>query len=304
MPPNDDPTVVVLEIDGDSVSSPQDLNIFADPREDIDIRVRGLDEDGNLSYVALIEADGDILVSKNCDESRGSRCTVILGIKSDSQVGEIKTFFAVAEDSNGRRSAGIQMSIETERAAIGGGGGGGGGGGNSPPNTPVPTSTPTASPTPAPGLTCDNEGDALPAFGTPTLAMESGQGPVGQSICLDLYLSEAPNGLSGYHVKVTIGEPATAQIVDFEYNPLFALGRKTGPGTPTPTPTSTVELFAVDIGRNIGVGDTDIWLATVELSLLEAGDTQVTLVLGAFGVQEELGALMTVVEVDGALTVN
>ncbi|MCH8871079.1 MAG: hypothetical protein IIC85_15305, partial [Chloroflexi bacterium] len=227
--PNDAPTVEVLEFDGRSVSSPADLQRRATPREEIGIRVRAKDTDGNLAFVAIIESGGREIERKRCNESRGKQCTVIFSVKASSRVGEFKTFFAVAEDSRGRQSNIVQMSIETIRAPIGGGGGGGGGGSTA--NTPVP-------PTP----TCTAIVDPLPTFSAPTLALESGNGCVGQTIMLNIVLSDAPNGFSGFHAIVAVANPSIAEIVDVQYNSLLS---PTEP--PAVLPSSEAVLFAADV---------------------------------------------------------
>lgn len=225
--PNDPPTIEVLEFDGRSVSSPNDLQRNAKPEEQIDMRVRGKDSDGNLAFIALIGTNGGELDRKWCEENRREQCTVVFSVKAEKRVGETKTFFALAEDLRGKQSNTIQMSILTERAALGSSGGGGGGSSN----TPTPTATPVVTT-------------------TPILSLESDSGFVNETISLDLTLSEVPDGFSGFHVEITVSEPTIAEITDVLYNPLYSMHTK----APSIFPTASATLFAADLKTMIQGG--------------------------------------------------
>ena len=138
----------------------------------------------------------------------------------------------------------------------------------------------------------------------PILTLGSDAGAVDDHVSIALVLNEAPMGLSGFHVIITVADDNVAKISDFTYNPDFSPTNKPGTATPTATPSATLVLFAADIGENIGPGDTDILLATIEFSLLQAGQTQVTLAEGNFGVQEDCGGKLNVVLINGTVTVN
>ncbi|MCH8825847.1 MAG: hypothetical protein IIB16_02730 [Chloroflexi bacterium] len=142
----------------------------------------------------------------------------------------------------------------------------------------------------------------MPTFSAPTLALESGNGCVGQTIMLNIVLSDAPNGFSGFHAIVTVDDPSIATITNVQYNSLLS---PTNVLTLLLTlPADEAVLFAADVGTAIQNGATDVVLATITLDVLSVGQTQLDVTLGSFGVQEEDGSIMVVDLVGGVLTVN
>ncbi|MDA0771018.1 MAG: hypothetical protein O2821_12485 [Chloroflexi bacterium] len=135
---------------------------------------------------------------------------------------------------------------------------------------------------------------------TPILSLESDSGDVNETISLDLTLSEVPDGFSGFHVEITVSEPTIAEITDVLYNPLYSMHTK----APSIFPTASATLFAADLNTMIQGGETNIVLATVNLNLKLSGQTPIILTLGLFGVQDELGGIMTVDLVDGLVNAN
>ena len=71
------PQFEVIEFDRKTVLSDIDLSTSVKPEEEFETRVRGKDDDGNMSYIVLEEEDGTVLEREDCGPRRGSQCTVI-----------------------------------------------------------------------------------------------------------------------------------------------------------------------------------------------------------------------------------
>ena len=111
--------------------------------------------------------------------------------------------------------------------------------------------------------------------GQPTIlvTMDSNVVRVGRKASLSLRLSEAPAGLSGFDVEVTIGDPAVAQVSKVTY-PDFGLVQT----LPETLPASTVRVRGVDLNQLVSAGATDVELATIKVTVLSAGVTRIDIV--------------------------
>jgi hypothetical protein len=84
----------------------------------------------------------------------------------------------------------------------------------------------------------------------------------------DVVLTSAPDGLAGYAVEVRVG--SVAEITAASYPDTFGLTSE-----PTFSDDRTrVTLEAADLNEQIQAGDSDVVLATVELSGLSSGDAR------------------------------
>jgi hypothetical protein len=340
--PNNAPTLEVLEFDGKTVFSEDKLFQRVRTESDVDVRLRARDEDGNLSHIMLINADGDELDREDCEGLRGSQCTVLLSMEAPDDANEVVQFLAVALDTAGARSAEVNFEIETRRSTGGGSGGGGGGGGNppatatpaatptptvtatpiatatptatatatataTPTSTPTATATPTMTPTatatatPVPTPVCTPTTDPIPDTSEMTLIVQSGRGCVGQVVFLDVVLSHAPEGLSGFDIDISLSDPVKAQITGVTYSSDF---RPTI--APLGIPGPQANLYAADIDENIQSGAIDITLVTLEIKGLKTGQVTVDIAIGtSLGIDDEGGNEITSIQtLPVTLTIN
>jgi len=106
-------------------------------------------------------------------------------------------------------------------------------------------------------------GDTVAADGTTTVGV---------------VLTNAPNGLAGYYLDITVENPEVARIEGANYPDRFAL--TTAPSVGSEGATATLE--AADMEGEIDPGATDVTLAAVEISGVAAGETTVTVTPSQF----------------------
>ncbi|MFD1634038.1 hypothetical protein ACOZ4L_14490 [Haloplanus ruber] len=106
-------------------------------------------------------------------------------------------------------------------------------------------------------------GDTVAADGTTTVGV---------------VLTNAPNGLAGYYLDITVENPEVAQIEGASYPEQFAL--TTSPSVGDDGATATLE--AADMEGQIDPGATDVTLAAVEISGVAAGETTITVTPSQF----------------------
>ena len=117
--------------------SPTSLSATVDRRDTVAISLRASDDDGNLAYIALTDADGDSLHRQACD---GRRCDVSTSVTAPSRDRETLSFTAAAADALSAVSRDAAFTVVAR--ARGGGGGGGGGSPPTPSDAPIADTTP------------------------------------------------------------------------------------------------------------------------------------------------------------------
>jgi MYXO-CTERM domain-containing protein len=106
----------------------------------------------------------------------------------------------------------------------------------------------------------------------PTIRVTDGTTTADGNTTVDVVLTSAPNGLSGYYLDLTVDAPEGAQIVDASYPDQFGL-------TTTPTYSddgATVTVEGADLDGAVEPGATDVRLSTVEIADGTAGDLSVS----------------------------
>jgi hypothetical protein len=86
---------------------------------------------------------------------------------------------------------------------------------------------------------------------------------------VDIVLTNAPDGLSGYYLDVTVDDPGVAKIESASYPDRFAL--TSDPEIGVDGTSATLE--AADIDGTVQPGSMDVTLVTVTVSFLEPGET-------------------------------
>ena len=113
---------------------------------------------------------------------------------------------------------------------------------------------------------------------------------------LMLVLDEAPNGLSGYSINMTIADPAVATITAVSY-----------PSGATLSDTSTristeCRIKASDLGEHVQGGATNITLANLTIQGLSGGSTAVTVTITMMADDDDVMLSPTIVP--GTFTVT
>jgi hypothetical protein len=121
--------------------------------------------------------------------------------------------------------------------------------------TPTPTTTPTTIPTTIP------PGSNLIIGQSVMIPTVSG------TATSNIVLSSAPQGLAGYNMVVTIANPSVATISSVSYDTWCVLHADTSPGNP-------ITISGADLNSLKQDGSTNIILATVHITGLSAGTTQ------------------------------
>ncbi len=103
---------------------------------------------------------------------------------------------------------------------------------------------------------------------TSTLGVQSARIAVGQTATLHIVLSEAPNGLAGLDIVVTLSDPRVASIVGAEL-------AEYGLTSVEQTSASEVRFRAVDIAGTVEAGAVDVTLATLTVHGDKNGSTDV-----------------------------
>jgi len=122
--------------------------------------------------------------------------------------------------------------------------------------------------------------DSTISFEPATLTIS--QGSSGQAT---LFLSEAPEGLAGYHMEVSSSDPGIAEISSVSYPPWGKLTKE-----PT-VPARSVLISAVDLDQLVQSGSTKIPLATLTLQGIAPGTA--TFTLSAVGADADGGSSIT-----------
>jgi|AntRauMinimDraft_4_1070384.scaffolds.fasta_scaffold01197_4 hypothetical protein len=90
---------------------------------------------------------------------------------------------------------------------------------------------------------------------------------------VDVVLETAPNGLAGYNIDLTVGDPDVARIESASYPDRFDLTTDPAIGDEG----RSVTLEAADMGSTIDAGASDVTLATVEVVGDASGEAELTI---------------------------
>ena len=130
---------------------------------------------------------------------------------------------------------------------------------------------------------------------SPTLTPQSSTGRVGDLVSIPIVLSEAPDGVSGFDIVVSLSNANVASIVSAEF-PGFGLTQY------TQISDIQVRLKAVDFAGVIESGATNVTLATLTLQALKKGSTDIQISVNIM--DDDSGYPITVTPVDGTFSVK
>ena len=112
--------------------------------------------------------------------------------------------------------------------------------------------------------------DPPPPPSNPVVSISSGETPEGDTVGLDIVISEAPYGLSGITVDVEMADGSVADFVDANF-PMSGLTQF------TVISDTVVRITWADISDLVGPGATDVTLATINVQGVSAGSTGVSI---------------------------
>jgi PKD repeat protein len=119
---------------------------------------------------------------------------------------------------------------------------------------------------------------------------------VGSSASVNMTLDSAPDGLVGYTINVTIGDPSIAVLSDVSF-PAWSTYTDN-----TTLPAPSVRLKAADLEEKVQAGSTNINLASITIKGLKGGTTPVTLTITSLEADTENQIPSTIQS--GTFTVN
>jgi hypothetical protein len=122
------------------------------------------------------------------------------------------------------------------------------------------------------GLLWAGTGAATAQAEQPTVSVSSATTTVADTTTVEIVLTDAPDGLSGYYFDLTVDNPEVATVTSASYPDEFGL--TTDPAIDTDGQTVTLE--AADMDGSISPGATDVTLATVEIESQAAGEVELT----------------------------
>ncbi|WP_345939371.1 PKD domain-containing protein [Methanosarcina acetivorans] len=114
-------------------------------------------------------------------------------------------------------------------------------------------------------VVCTAAGEEL--YFEPQEAVFSDTGSVAS---LSLYLDQAPSGLAGYKLNLSISDPSVAQITGVEFPSWSGINNSSS------LPADLVQIKAVDLEEKINAGDLDVFLGTVTVESLASGEANLT----------------------------
>ncbi|GAB3017166.1 hypothetical protein [Natronobiforma cellulositropha] len=136
---------------------------------------------------------------------------------------------------------------------------------------------------------------AAAADGAPTISVSDADVDPDGTATVDLTISEAPNGLSGFTVNVSTD--GAVEITDAAVDDVFGLG-----GATIADDGSEVGLTAVDINRDVGPTDDPVHLATLELRGVDPGDGTLEVTVNA--IEDDEGNVFDTATGHGSVTVT
>lgn len=129
----------------------------------------------------------------------------------------------------------------------------------------------------------------------PKLAVGSADVFVGSSVSVPIILSDAPTGIGGYAIEVTLETPAVAEITDIVF-PNFGLTDTTW------VSSAKVLLQVADLNDLVSPGDTNITLANIVLSGSEVGSSSIT--ASVLSLVDDAGSALTPAIQNGNISVT
>ena len=108
------PTVDVMTFRGDPFPDDHTHKINISGSR-VSIRLRGLDDDGNLDYLAILDEDNEEQGRSECDSTMGSECILEVTIPSPAEYERAFPYFGIAVDSEGAVS---EKSIPIEVTSV------------------------------------------------------------------------------------------------------------------------------------------------------------------------------------------
>ena len=111
---NSPPTVDVMTFRGTPFPDDQTFKVNISGSR-VSIRLRGLDDDGNLDYLAILDEDNEEQGRSECDSTMGSECILEVTIPSPAEYERAFPYFGIAVDSEGAVS---EKSIPIEVTSV------------------------------------------------------------------------------------------------------------------------------------------------------------------------------------------
>ena len=138
----------------------------------------------------------------------------------------------------------------------------------------------------------------MPAAASPaTVKVGDCEVTVGKTATVNIVLDEAPQGLSGYNLTVSLSNAAIAEIIAVSF-PAWATLHDN-----STLPADSLWITALDLSEQIQNGTTNITLATLTIRGDNAGQGTITAALGVDGMDNDMGNPMSPVFSPGNLTV-
>jgi hypothetical protein len=106
----------------------------------------------------------------------------------------------------------------------------------------------------------------------PTVAVTDGTTAADGTTTVGVVLTDAPDGLSGYYLELTVENPDVARVESAGYPDAFGLTSEPEIGSDG----ATVTLEAADVEGAVDPGATDVTLATVTVGGAAPGDVELT----------------------------
>jgi hypothetical protein len=131
----------------------------------------------------------------------------------------------------------------------------------------------------------------------PTISVSDATVVPGETTTVEVVLSNAPNGLSGYGLTVRVANPEVATIVGASSPDVFGVSE-----TIFGADNASVRIRAADLERTIQHGATGVTLATITLEGVTVGETQ--LVIENLNVDDEDGDPVAPATEPGTVTVR
>jgi hypothetical protein len=132
----------------------------------------------------------------------------------------------------------------------------------------------------------------------PTIVVTDATTAADGTTSVEIVLTSAPSGLSGYYLDLTVGNPDVARIEGAGYPNRFGLTSEPAVGSDG----GTVTLEAADIEGAIEPGATDVTLATVTLAGAAPGEADLTATPRQFDADD--GSAFTPATAAGTITVS
>ena len=130
---------------------------------------------------------------------------------------------------------------------------------------------------------------------TPTLTAQSATIAVGELTSIPIILSEAPNGVSGFDIIVSLSKASVGSIIEADF-PSMGLAQY------TQISSSEVRLKAVDLSGVVESGATNIVLANLTIQGVKKGTADIQISVSML--DDDSGYPIVAEIVNGALTVK